>query len=169
MPTHHGVIWGCREPWALSQRAGRRALAVGLGGERPAGSWLWLIKDWMALARRVRIWSSGRRVRVDKQRRQRLTTRQRLLHPRPSLRNSADCPVCRKHSRWSPPTRYPARTRTARTPRRQRADDPRVSLQLPRAEEPHNTDECADTAFRQQRLKAWQYVSSGRNETEQQY
>jgi hypothetical protein len=101
-----------------------------------------------------------------------LPQRPRLLHsPHAHTRRCGTArirPACRKPSRWSPATRYPARTRTAKTPRRPRADGPRVSLSLDcgcgcgcarrGADEQSSTDGCTDTAFRQQRLKAWQYV-----------
>lgn len=85
------------------------------------------------------------------------------LFPSPTVpRTCAETAPCREHSRLST-TRYHRRTPTARTRRRPRANVPRVSTardaqtcaQLDTA----GTNDTADTAFRQQRLKAWQYAA----------
>jgi hypothetical protein len=66
---------------------------------------------------------------------------------------------CRKHSRSSIPIRYRARTRPAPKPRRRRAGGHQVSdTPEPSCALAGDNNKSVDTAFRQQRLKAWQYV-----------
>jgi hypothetical protein len=77
-------------------------------------------------------------------------------HPRGLARKQLPC---RKHSRSSTRTRYPARIRRTPSPRRRRAGGLRVSnTPGPWGAEAGSSNKSADTAFRQQRLKAWQYV-----------
>ena len=81
--------------------------------------------------------------------------------PPPESRILAELRQCRKHSSSSKQIRYRARTRTAPTSQRRRragghqvSDTGRTRLRAKNS----GTDAFVDTAFRQQRLKAWQYV-----------
>lgn len=80
----------------------------------------------------------------------------RRFEPRITVGSS----ICRKHSRSSIPIPYLRKIHIRKRGRRQRAEGPQVSdtASRPMRNRTEDTNSYSDTAFRQQRLKAWQYV-----------